>query len=193
MNRKGSWERDTKPYLIIGCVRCHNHFYVNLTKRQKIKTCPQCKKKNLVNKAKGVMVEGMTAAVKKVKEKQHELALNELGREPSFEVVSGKTFEIANLDRQKKNVRLFNSKYTKTKNSEKFKEGFIFLRILKDIAQEYTEFPIYLVEYKAREAGLPVPEIKIYLRQFVKQEILSINKKKYLVFSNKEKLREIKM
>mgnify|MGYP006278774889 CR=1 FL=1 len=193
MNQKGSWKRDTKPYLIIGCIRCHNHFYVNLTKGQKIKACPRCKKKNLVDKTKGIVVEGMTAAVEKVKEKQHELALKELGREPSFEVVSGKSFEIPNLDRQKKNVRQYNSKFTRTKNSEKLKEGYLFLRILKDIAQEYTEFPIYLLEYKAGEVGLPVPEIKIYLRQFVKQEILSINKKKYLVFSKKAKLREIKM
>ena len=79
-----AWKKDETPYLVFSCTKCNGFTYVKNT--QKKKKCPRCGRVHVVSNIsnRGEIINGISAAVDRVKEKQHELAIKELGSSPEF-------------------------------------------------------------------------------------------------------------
>lgn len=58
-----------KQYIVFQCLKCHEYTYASIG--QKEKKCPRCGRNHRMEKIKGENVDGLTAAMMKVKEKQN--------------------------------------------------------------------------------------------------------------------------
>ena len=159
-------KRGQKPYLVAPCIQCRHYFYVNLTKGQKIKKCLRCGKRNSILKDRGIIVKGMTAALEKVKEMQHDLFLKVEGRRPDYALGSNEGFTVAS-----------ESFRTMEAGKEcKDLEGLEgrFKSLLETIVQEYSTFPRYVLDLLTREHGIPASELDMLVKRFVRKGVLKL-------------------
>ena len=156
------WKRDETPYIVFGCKKCNQFMYVKET--QKRKKCLRCGRSHKVSDIKnsGEIVNGMTNAVKTVKEKQNDLALKELGTLPEFKSLND--FRIT------KNMKSISKTIDNciVENDYLYK----FKKMLIELSEMYNEFPFYIIEMMAEDYGIPESEVKLMTTMFVKQGIL---------------------
>jgi hypothetical protein len=154
------WKKDITPYIIFKCAKCKQYLYVKTT--QKGKRCLRCGRNHTVSavRDKVEIVYGLTAAVKKVKEKQNELAERELGHKPEFR--SSNDFKVAGFPSSIKKRKLGKEKDF----TEKFQE------MLREISNTYKKFPSYVFEIMAEDYGIPLSELKILVHTFQNEGIL---------------------
>ncbi len=156
------WKRDETPYIVFGCKKCNQFMYVKET--QKRKKCLWCGRSHKVSDIKnnGEIVNGMTNAVKTVKERQNDLAIKELGTLPEFKSLND--FRIT------KNIKRISKAIANciVENDYLYK----FKKMLIELSEMYSEFPFYIIEMMAEEYGIPDSEVKLMTPMFVKQGIL---------------------
>lgn len=142
------WEKDSTPYLVFTCSKCKQYSYVKTT--QKTKKCLRCGRTHQVKNVldKGEIVNGMTKAVNKVKERQ-----NSLG-EAQFS--SEKEFVLQSL------VKMVNKKSEEIKDS-----NLLFQKSLEKMVAKYKKVPYYIIEILAQEYGIPVSEIKLLALKYI--------------------------
>ena len=110
----------------------------------------------------------MTAAVRTVQIRQNELALHELGNNPELRasegfVVQGKT-----------NKPYFNIPEFSTVSEEVDDDELAlkFKKMLNEISESYSQFPLYLLEIMAENYAIPLLELKFLLKNFQKEGYL---------------------
>ena len=160
------WKKDENPYLVFSCSKCHQFTYVKPTRKSK--KCVRCGRSHDVSKIleKGVIVYGVSTAVKLVKSKQNELAIKELGTHPDFRAFND--FNITKpLDKKEKNI---DEENIENEYYSRFKE------MLFDISKNYKRFPLYIIEMMADNYYIPESEVKLLTRSFQKQGILKLVK-----------------
>ncbi len=155
-----AWEKDETPYLVFSCTKCNGFTYAKTT--QKHKKCPRCGRVHLVSKilGSGEIINGISAAVDRVKEKQHELAIKELGAPPEFR--SFNDFTIPS------NIK--SSRDEKGQGEDVYIHKF--KKMLIKLDEMYKELPFYVIEFMADNYGIPSSEVKILTRFFQKEGIL---------------------
>jgi len=159
MMEKAEWKKDETSYLIFRCNKCKRYLYVKTT--QKSKKCLQCGHMHKVSTIlkSGEIINGLTDAIKTVKEKQNELALKEVGSRLEFR--GSQDFSIVRRKKIKK-LQLNNE----NGYEEKFK------KMLIEISKTYKEFPYYIIEVMAENYGIPNSELKMLTRYFLKEGFL---------------------
>ena len=164
-----TWKRDETPYIIFPCKNCGQYTYAKET--QKSKKCLRCGRSHTVSRIRsiGEIVKGMTSAVELVKQKQNELALEELGNGPEFRTSSD--FKITNKISPKKPAL----PEFQVKNNEGNEDDYLdtFKKMLLELSKSYKEFPLYLIEIMADNYNIPDTELKLLIRNFQKQGILT--------------------
>ena len=165
-----TWKRDETPYIIFSCKKCGQYMYTKET--QKSKKCLRCGRSYIVSRIKnlGETVKGMTNAVERVKQKQNELAIKELGNEPEFRTSSD--FKITNkISLQKPVLPEF-----QVKDNERNDDDYLdsFKKMLLELSKSYKEFPLYMVELIAENYNIPDKELKLLIRNFQKNEMLTL-------------------
>ena len=165
--KEGRWKRDETPYLIFQCSKCQQYSYVKIT--QKTKKCLRCNRTHQVEKLLGKeeIVMGMTAAVERVKMLQNELARNNLGRDP--DLVSEKGFSLPQKDGLKQ-VSEFSSKDHDFEEEENQYPAF--LTMLCELNSSYKKFPLYLINIKADEKGIPQIVLPSLIRKAIREKKL---------------------
>ncbi len=164
-----SIKKDSKPYIIFKCSKCKQYMYVKPT--QKTKKCLRCGRTHTIQKIKRFneieIVEGMSAAVQRVKELQNQYAIEKLQGvlnlkgEDSFSIVV-----------HKKKVYL-NEFETICMNKSLEKR---FIDLLQDLSKKYSQFPRYMIELVAEEYNIEKKEIELLIRQFLDQKkLISLN------------------
>ena len=157
------WKKDETSYLIFMCNKCKRYLYVKTS--QKSKKCLQCGHMHKVSTTilkSGEIIKGLINAIKMVKNRQHDLALKEIGNEPEFR--GSQDFKIVRKQKIKKlqlNSRGYDNDFT-----AKFK------KMLIEISETYKEFPSYIMEVMADNYGIPNSEIKMLTRYFLKEGFL---------------------
>lgn len=150
------FKKDQTPYLVFACSKCGQFSYVKPT--QKTKKCLRCGRTHQVRTIKNAeTVLGMTAALERVKEKQNQLALNELGKEPDLEGFS--TFSIApnsptpELNRER------------DLDAGEFEN--LFNTILSKLSKEHGNFPRYMITLMAKQRSFPMQELDMMISRFI--------------------------
>jgi len=155
------WKRDETPYLIFNCSKCKQFSYVKTT--QRTKECLRCgrqhKVSNIINS--GEIVKGMTTAVETVKTRQNELAIKDLGKNP--ELRASDEFTVVSSPKKKPNFDTIQDTNDLISKFEK---------MLHEISDSYTEFPFYVFEIMAENFGIPLSELKILIKNFLKKGFL---------------------
>ncbi len=160
------WQRDTTAYVIFRCAECGQCMYVKST--QKTKRCLRCRKTYkvpvILDKMVVEEVNGMTNAVERVKELQHQLALKQLGNEP--DLATPDSFAVASCSprRGKRTSGIPSQKLTPLEQR--------FLALLRDVSAKYEVFPFYLLGLASIEYGFEANELELLVRTFVKKGIL---------------------
>jgi hypothetical protein len=124
-----------------------------------MKKCLRCgaiyKVKRIINI--GEIVNGLSNAIKKMKQRQHEIAIKQLGNIPEFN--SFQEFKIAKPQGKykeessyKENIDDLNSK---------------FISILEEIQRHYSSFPLFVIQLKAEEYGIPKEELQILIKRYL--------------------------
>ena len=155
-----AWKKDKTPYVVFSCTKCNGFTYAKTTQKQK--KCPRCGRVHLISKIVGCgeIINGISAAVDLVKEKQHELAIRELGSSPEFRSFNDfkvrTTIQNSSIDREQE----------EKEHIHRFK------RMLIKLAEMYKEFPFYIIELMADNYEIPSSEVKILTRFFQKEGIL---------------------
>ena len=166
-----TFKKDTKEYLIFPCSKCGRYLYVKAT--QKTKKCFSCGRTHRVSSLKSYeTVEGMTAAVQRVKEKQNILAVKELGYSPAFQTKN--EFKLAKTPA--KTPKLSDTGDDYQENSTKF------LKILGNIRESYSRFPFQVLEMLAIEEKLPVSELRILVKEAQQKGTLTKEQDNYYSF-----------
>ena len=108
----------------------------------------------------GEIVNGISVAVERVKEKQNELAIKELGAPPEF-----RSFNDFNVATSIKSSRI---------GEDQEEDVYIckFKKMLIKLAEMYKELPFYVIEIMADNYNIPSSEVKILTRFFQKKGIL---------------------
>jgi hypothetical protein len=153
-----AWKRDDTSYLVFPCEKCNQYTYTKTTR--KTKKCARCRHLNNIEFVfdKGEVVNGISTAVELVKQKQHEFAIKELGTSPEFrasddfKVLKPNDWEFSVLDGER--------------DGEFYEK---FNQILLELYELYKEFPFYLIELNSEKHGIPIPEVKLLTRLFLKQ------------------------
>jgi len=164
---ENAFKKDETPYLVFVCKKCHQYSYVKTT--QKTKKCLRCGRTHQVKDLLrlGEIVNGMTEAVNTVKKKQTELAIPEFRSEGDFVVATNK-FSTRTPIKKSKNKVLSNKDSNKIID---FKEQFI--EILLELSKLYGKFPKYMLEIMAENYEIPALELKLLIKSFKKQGILT--------------------
>ena len=157
---KAEWKKDETPYLVFRCHTCKRYLYVKTI--QKSKKCPRCGHTHTVSTIlkSGEIINGLTNAIKTVKEKQNEVALKEMGNPLEFR--GSQDFKIV----RKQKIKSYQPNDRGGQLTETFK------RMLIDLSKTYKEFPYYILEVIADNYGIPDSEIKMLTRYFLKQGFL---------------------
>jgi len=160
MMEEAEWKKDETPYLIFRCNKCKRYLYVKTI--QKSKKCLQCGRMHKVSTIlkSGEIIDGLTDAIKAVKDRQNDLALKERGNIPEFR--GSQDFTIV----RKQKVEGYKTNVGGGELTEKFK------RMLIEISKTYKEFPNYIIEVMADNYGIPESEIKVLTRYFLKEGFL---------------------
>ncbi len=165
-----TWKRDETPYIIFSCKKCGQYMYAKKT--QKSKKCLRCGHSHIVSQIKsiGETVKGMTNAVNRVKQKKNKLAIKELGNEPEFRTSSD--FKITNKILPRKPVL----PEFQVKDNEGNEDDYLdsFKKMLLELSKSYKEFPLYMVELIAENYNIPNKELKLLIRNFQKNEMLTL-------------------
>ena len=164
---ENAFKKDETPYLVFVCKKCHQYSYVKTT--QKTKKCLRCGRTHQVKDLLRLceIVNGMTEAVNTVKKKQTELAIPEFRSEGDFVVATNK-FSTRTPIKKSKNKVLSNKDSNKIID---FKEQFI--EILLELSKLYGKFPKYMLEIMAENYEIPALELKLLIKSFKKQGILT--------------------
>ncbi len=154
-----AWERDTTPYILFACEKCHQYTYAKST--QHSKRCVRCGYTHKVNKIsqRGEIVYGISKAVELVKQKQDELAVKELGSKPEFRT-SGDFIFTGKVKPQKIIVDDYSGD-----------DGYLdrFCQMLSNISETHNSFPYYIIEIMAENYGIPQAEVKLLTRKLQKR------------------------
>lgn len=174
MNELG-FTKDTTPYLVFKCNKCKQYSYVKVT--QKTKKCLRCghshQVKLIINS--GMIVNGMTAAVNRVKELQ-----NQLG-DPQFRTES--EFIMAPRIREQSSQLHKKSRMIYNDGAENYLEAFNVL--LRDLSHRYSSFPLYLIEAMASDYKIPLSVLKdLIFRGITNKILVKDNNNHYSVRSN---------
>jgi hypothetical protein len=166
-----AFKKDETPYLVFTCSKCRQYSYVKTT--QKTKKCLRCGRSHQVKDilSLGEVVYGMTEAVNIVKRKQTELATPEFRSEGDFVVAKNK------FPTRTPPVKKSKRKVLSDKDSDKniaFKEQFI--EALLELSKLYGKFPRYMFEIMAENYGIPALELKLLIKSFKKQGIITVLK-----------------
>ncbi len=163
-----AFKKDETPYLVFTCKKCRQYSYVKTT--QKTKKCLRCDRTHQVKDilSLGEIVYGMTEAVNTVKRKQTEIATPEFRSEGDFVVATNK---FPNRTPVKKSKRKVLSDKDSDKNID-FKEQFS--EVLLELSKLYGKFPKYMLEIMAENYGIPALELKLLIKSFKKQGILTV-------------------
>ncbi len=158
----GEWKRDETPYIVFACKKCKQYMYVKHT--QKTKKCLRCGRTHKVSDISnsGEIVNGMTAAVETVKEKQNELAIQELGSAPGFNAFGD--FKPHAPKKPKKR---------KIEHSGKADDYILqFQKMLIKLEDLYTKVPYFAFEILAENYNIPDSELRILIHSFQKKGII---------------------
>ena len=173
-----AFKKDESPYLVFTCKKCRQYFYVKTT--QKTKKCLRCGRTHQVKNvlSLGEIVYGMTAAVEAVKQKQTELAIPEFRSEGDFVVTTNKSPTRTHAKKSKSKVLSDNNRESdKDSDNDKsidFKEQFC--KVLLELSRLYGKFPKYMLEIMADNYRIPALELKLLIKSFKKQGILTVLK-----------------
>ena len=199
-----TFRKDETPYLVFACKKCRQYSYVKTV--QKIKKCLRCGRthqvKDILNL--GEIVSGMTEAVNTVKRRQTELATPEFRSEGDFVVATNMFPTRTPVEKSRTNVPTFlgtkdqkNKKKTKKKVlSDKDNDGDknvnfeeLFREVLLELSKLYGKFPKYMLEIMADNYRIPALELKLLIKSFKKQGILTVLKNEnYYYKVNKKSL-----
>ena len=176
--------KDETPYLVFTCKKCRQYSYVKTT--QKTKKCLRCGRTHQVKDILGLgeIVYGMTAAVEAVKQKQTELATPKFRSEGDFAVAANKFPTRTPVKKSKKKV-LSDKDSDKNVNFD-FKEQFN--EVLLELSRLYGKFPRYMLEIMADNYGIPAVELKLLIKSFKKQGILTVLKNEDFYYQLEVKL-----
>ena len=159
------WKRDETPYIVFACIKCKQYMYVKQT--QKTKKCLRCRRSHKVSDISdsGEIVNGMTRAVETVKERQHELAIQELGTAPNF--TAPKDFRLLNPPKNRR-------KKIETSGDE---SDYLpqFKNMLLELVDLYTKVPYYVFDIFADNYNIPESELKILIRLFQKKGVIILD------------------
>jgi len=158
-----AWKKDETPYVVFPCSKCRQFMYAKAN--QKSKRCVRCGRSHLVKDIteRGELVLGISIAVELVKQRQDELAIQELGTRPDFR--TSNDFFIANPS-SSKNI----SEIRKNEHNGEY-EG-TFRKMLQELSQKYESFPLYIIEIMGDNYGIPKSELKLLTRAFQKRGVL---------------------
>lgn len=158
---EAAWKKDKTPYIIFACSKCRQFTYVKTN--QKTKKCARCGRAHTVSNIldTGEIVYGISTAVEVVKQKQDEFAIKELDARPSFRTFNDFTI-IQNIEFKRKGIEQENEK----EYEQKFEE------MLIELSKMHDSFPFYILEIMADNYGIPVSEVKLLTRSFIKKGIL---------------------
>ena len=164
------WKRDETPYIVFACEKCKQFMYVK--QFQKTKKCLRCGRAHKVSDINnsGEIVKGMTNAVETVKERQHELAIKELGTAPEFR--SFEDFRLHNSPRAKR--RKVETSGDESDYLPRFKE------MLIELVDYYTKVPYFAFEIFAEKYNIPDSELKILIHSFQKKGIIIRDSEDYM-------------
>lgn len=173
-----AFKKDETPYLVFTCKKCRQYSYVKTV--QKIMKCLRCGRthqvKDILNL--GEIVCGMTAAVETVKQKQNELAIPEFRSEGDFVVA-----------RIKKTKRKIPSDSDGDKDNDKSVDiERRFIEVLLELSKLYGKFPKYMLEIMADNYAIPALELKLLIKSFKKQGILTVLKNENYYYQLEAKL-----
>ena len=161
---KDHWTKDENPYYIFTCEKCGRWLYVKMT--QINKKCLSCRRNHKVNsiKNRSEMIKGITAASRRVKELQHELARKEQGGLPDLR--TGYDFSTIALTSN----QLSSTGVSSTQSSNDMDHSNPLYKALLDI--RFQSFPFYIIEMIAEELEIPKPDLKMLMQKFIKAKIL---------------------
>ncbi len=167
MSEEACWKKDTTPYLIFRCSKCRQYLYVKRSQRNK--KCLRCgKSHNIKNINEEEIVNGMSIAVKRVKERQNELAKKTSGGKPELRGASD--FHVSS---DTKNLGFIK----KHRKSNEIKERFQVL--LKELSSKYKIFPKYMIELLIEDYQIEKSDLKFLIISALKKELLKEVKKYY--------------
>lgn len=152
------WKKDETPYLIFTCEKCNQYTYVKTT--QKSKKCARCRHLNKIENVmvNGEVVNGISIAVELVKQRQHELAIKELGTSPEFR--TSDDFKIS---------KSIENDFIKAEGERENEYQMKFNQVLLELYEMYKEVPFYLIELNAEKYGIPLSEVKLLVRSSLKE------------------------
>ncbi len=156
---EAGFKKDETPYLVFTCSKCKQYIYVKTT--QKTRKCLRCgqqhKVVNVVDT--GEIVNGMTEAVNRVKQRQAEF-----GNIPEFRATGD--FKSSNKIKfnliQEKEIPDINEDYSAD-----------FKRMLSELSLMYKKFPFYLIEIMAEDYNIPETELNILFHNCIIKGILN--------------------
>lgn len=157
------FKKDETPYIIFTCSKCKQYMYVKTT--QKTKKCLRCgrhhKVATIINS--GEIVDGMTEAVNRVKQRQAEYGIKEKGDIPEFRAIG-----------DFKSPLKIEGKTIKVKDNGDMEEDlfFCFKQMLSEISRLYSRFPYYIIKLMAEDYNIPNNELKTLFNAFLKKGIL---------------------
>jgi hypothetical protein len=177
-----AFKKDETPYLVFTCSKCRQYSYVKTT--QKTKKCLRCGRSHQVKDILGLgeIVYGMTEAVNTVKKKQTEIATPEFRSEGDFVVASNKFPTRALVKKSNKKVLLDKDNVKNVDFKEQFNE------ILLKLSKLYGKFPKYILEIMAENYGIPALELKLLIKSFKKQGIITVLKNENFYYQLELKL-----
>ena len=157
------FKKDETPYIIFTCSKCKQYMYVKTT--QKIKKCLRCgrhrKVATIINS--GEIVNGMTDAVNRVKQRQAEFGLKERGNIPEFRLTGD--FKLSGK---------IKSKTVIVKKNVEIEEDLSlrFKQMLSEISRLHSRFPYYIITLMTEDYNIPNNELKMLFDSYLKRGIL---------------------
>ena len=167
-----TFRKDETPYLVFACNKCRQYSYVKTV--QKIKKCLRCGRTHQVKDilSLGEIVSGMTEAVNTVKRRQTELATPEFRSEGDFVVATNKFPTRTPVEKSRTNV--LSDKDNDGDKNVNFEE--LFREVLLELSKLYGKFPKFMLEIMADNYRIPALELKLLIKSFKKQGILTVLK-----------------
>ena len=163
--------KDETPYLVFTCNKCRQYSYVKTA--QKTKKCLRCGRTHQVKNLLGLgeVVNGMTAAVETVKQKQSEFLVPEFRSEGDFAVATGKSQKKVSLE---KNIEKNKDCDIDLDLGSKFEQ--LFIEVLLELSKLHGKFPKYMLEIMADNSGIPTSELRLLIQSFKKKGVITVLK-----------------
>ena len=166
------FEKDLTPYLVFLCSKCQQYVYVKTT--QKAKKCLRCRctyqVKEVLNH--GIIVNGMTTAVNKVKELQNQLGTPEFQTGDEFVVAS----KISSKMKSKSQIKTHkDTGFIPEEFEDPYSETF--QALLNELSQHYPSFPLYMIEVIATNYSIPQSTLQQLIDHWIMKHKLVKNEK----------------